>query len=88
MSYVPRLAPKAGAICSQLEPWLAEEVLDELDRLAEKPETLVQRGVLPGLVHDFERTRELKRHYVCMVLDRDHVNQTLTVNDIGHVIRV
>ena len=86
MSYALRLAAEAHPGLRRMEPWLQEEALDEAERLADDPGRLVQRGSLPGYVHDFTRDRGGVLYYV-FLLERDDSHQVLTVKDIGLVMK-
>jgi hypothetical protein len=85
MSYVLRFSPGALRKLAELDPWLQEEALDEIELLANRPAQLIRRGRLPGYVHDFVRTREGIKHYVFIHLDRDDAAQRLGIRTIGHV---
>jgi len=66
---------------------LQEEVLDELDRLADDPSGLRVRGVPPTAVHDFTRAEGDVVHYVFAHIEPDVPANTLRVLAIGLVTR-
>jgi hypothetical protein len=75
---------QARAALLRLEPWLQEEVLDELDRLAHNPGHLRRAGASPASVADFTRDHEGRRHYVFLSIELDPAAKTLGLIDIGH----
>jgi hypothetical protein len=83
MSYALLLGDKPRLALQRLDVWLQERALDELDELANHPETLLTRG-FPPLVHDVAVERDGFRHYVFLVLEVDHVGRRLIVADIGY----
>lgn len=79
MSYSFTIAGDARADLRALEPWLQEEVLDELELLAADPMLLGDHEPGGDLVYAFNRERGRAKHYVVLTLTRSDVNQTLTV---------
>ena len=68
----------------ELDVWLQEEVLDELEVLASNPQRLIFRAISPGAVHDFTRRRPAGTHYIFLTVERADQRELLEVLDIGH----
>jgi hypothetical protein len=83
MSYALLLGDESRLARHRLDVWLQERALDELDELADHPETLPPRG-FPSLVHDVVVEREGFRHYVFLVLEVGHVARQLIVAEIKY----
>ena len=83
MSWGLRLAGDAIADLRDLEIWLQEEVLDELDRLIDDPAMLSQRRTTPTVVFDFTRDRAGDRHYVFVRLNVDEARHQVRVLGIS-----
>lgn len=78
MSWGLNLTAKARADLRALDVWLQEEVLDELDYLADDPPR-PRSASDPEIVHDFERTKGGVRHVVFLRCWCDAANATLAV---------
>lgn len=87
MSYTLDLAGDAAADLRDLEPWLQEEVLDEIDRLAADPSVLRPR--LPGgtVIHDVTRDHAGSRHYLFITVHRDDARRRVGVHSVAHYSR-
>ena len=68
MTYALEIADPARDALGRLEGWLAEETLDEIEKLAERPPQ--QRSQTATSVHDFVRVRGTSRFYVFIVVFR------------------
>jgi hypothetical protein len=71
----------------ELDVWLQEEVLDELEALASNPQRLIFRAISPGAVHDFTRRGPAGTYYLFLTVERDDQSQVIEVLDIGHHFR-
>ena len=78
---------QSRAALRSLDPWLQEEILDELDRLSVNPGQLRRGGASPVCIADLTRDQELRRHYVFLSIEINASNLTLEVVDIGHYSR-
>jgi hypothetical protein len=78
VSYALRTAGDARADLRVLEPWIGEELLDELEKLLLNPSTI---RVYPDgtAVHEFERFRSKIRHVVFLDLRVDHRTRLITL---------
>ncbi|HXE52983.1 MAG TPA: hypothetical protein VN541_08215 [Tepidisphaeraceae bacterium] len=85
MSYAYELAEEASRGLGELESWLAEEVLDELEMLVSGPLSHKQRAP-GGFVHDFVREQSGSRYYVFLTIVWDHTQQILRVSRIGQYV--
>ena len=74
----------ARAALLRLDPWLQEEILDELDRLAENAGQLHRGGASPVCIADLTRDHERQRHYAFLSIELNASTRTLEVVDIGH----
>jgi len=81
VSYAVHLAGDAIVDLQTLEPWVQEEVIDELDLLAEDPMRL-HPDHDGNAVHDFERTVGGLRHVLFLRVHRDERRRLLTVSAI------
>jgi hypothetical protein len=78
VSYALETAGDASADLRDLEPWLGEEFLDELDKLIKDPSIL--RVYPDGIaIHEFERIKSEIRHIVFMKLRVDHQRKIVTL---------
>ena len=68
----------------ELDVWLQEEVLDELEVLASNPQRLIFRAISPGAVHDFIRHGPAGTYYLFLTVERDDQREVIDVLDIGH----
>lgn len=64
MSYALHLAGDAKADLAELDPWLQEEVLDEVERLVASAPAGLRTDCHGTAVHDFERLAHGTRHLV------------------------
>lgn len=78
---------QARAALLRLDAWLQEEILEELDRLALKPEELRRGGASPACIADLTRDHANQRHYVFLSIGTNFSIRTLEVIDIGHYSR-
>jgi hypothetical protein len=86
VSYTYDLADHALTQFRALDPWLAEEVLDEMEILAhEEPSNL--RRSSGGFVHDFVRQHGADSVYVFLTVIPDTRNQVLRIANIGLYVR-
>ena len=83
MSWGYRVVGDAIADLRELEPWLQEEVLDELDRLALQPPTPRPTAAEPEVVHDFERTSDRVRTIVFIRVRIERPRELLIVLGIS-----
>ena len=79
MSWVYRLVGDAVADLRELDPWLQEEVLDELERLVLDPPTPRHTSPEPEVVHDFERSGGGMRTVVFIRLRVERQKEALVV---------
>ena len=86
MSYALVLSDNAIRSLREIEVWLAEETLDELEALADVPER-IQSSVSATSVFDFTRERGSLIHYVFLVVRADKRAKLLQVEAIGHYAR-
>lgn len=86
MTYSYEFTEPALKQFQQLEPWLAEETLDELETLAVVSPT-AHRRLTNRFVHDFVRIRGASTLYVFLTIVRDRANQKLRVMDVGTYVR-
>jgi hypothetical protein len=72
------MAGDASADLRDLEPWVGEDLLDELDKLLKEPLTL---RVYPDgtAIHEFERVQSQTRHIVFVKIRVDHRKKIITV---------
>lgn len=82
MSYSYEFTEPAVPEFRKLDPWLAEEALDELEILAHNPPSS-RLWSKAGFVHDFVRIREGKRFYVFLMIVPDVSKQRLYVMTVG-----
>jgi hypothetical protein len=80
--YAYEFTRQAMAQFQHLDPWLAEETLDELETLTKSP--LSARMKSPaGAVHDFTRNRDRQTLYVFLTVTAYPDRQLLRVTSIG-----
>jgi hypothetical protein len=87
VSYALTIAGDALADLRALEPWLQEEVLDELELLADDP--LLAETLPPGIdsIYSFIRTTANgARHHVVVTLFRSAVHSTISLLGIANRI--
>ena len=87
MNWGLSIARDAIADLQALDPWLQEEVLDEVDRLCANPPRPRPGSPDPEIIHDFERTSAGVRHVVFIRIRRRDTTSTLSVLSIVDVIR-
>jgi hypothetical protein len=78
VSYTLRLAADAIVDLRELDPWLQEETLDELETLLADPAQL-RTDHHGEAVHDFDRRLGDTRHVIFIRLHRDSARQLLSV---------
>ena len=86
MSYSYELADRALTQFRAQEPWIAEEILDELELLATTDLSTIRKSSA-GFVHDFVRPHKGGKFYVFLTIVADHRNRLLQVANIGIYIR-
>jgi hypothetical protein len=86
VSYSLAIAGDARADLRTLEPWLQEEVLDELEIIAQDPTVLPESEPDTAIVYAFSRQVGIIRHYVGLVLLRNEAGQSLTLLGVSHRI--
>lgn len=87
MSYSLSVAPKARTALAMLETWLAEETLDEIEKLLHDPQVhgIPTDGTIA--VYDFVRHVGDKTHYVFLTLRAVIFDEALEVLSLGHFER-
>lgn len=70
----------------QLEPWLGEDTVDELDALADAPTADHLRSPA-GFMHDFVRSHGNATYYVFLTVLPDVSAKNLLVTSVGVYIR-
>jgi hypothetical protein len=83
VSWGYRVVGDAIADLRELEPWLQEEVLDELERLALQPPSPRPTAAEPEVVHDFERTSGNRRTIVFVRVRIEQSRELLIVLGIS-----
>ena len=86
MNYALRLAGDAVVDLRALAPWLAEDVLDEVESIARDPGT-VRVDSQGEFVHDFERGSGAERVIVFLRLHRDDQAGLITILAIAACAR-
>ena len=81
MSYALRIAGDAIVDLRQLDASLQEDVLDELDKIADSP-TRLRTDSLGEAVHDFDCRPQESAYIVFLRLHVDHLARVLTVLSI------
>jgi len=74
-----RIAGDATADLRELEPWLQEEVLDEVEKLLQSAPAGLRLDSMGVAVHDFERDILGQRYVVFMRVHVDRQKSLLTV---------
>lgn len=87
MSYRLEYSPSAQQRLLDLDIWLQETILDEIDRIADDPSSLLSSAHSRVFVHDFESVRGGLRHIVFLTLRRNDATETLVVEAIGYVVK-
>lgn len=85
MSYSLSVAPEARAALVALNAWIAEETLDEIERVLHDPALIAVRPGESVAVYDFVRIVADTTHYVFLTLALSRSDQRLEVLRIGHV---
>lgn len=86
MSYAYQFAEPAVPQLRQLDSWLAEETLDELELLASEAHIPPMRSST-GFVHDFVRMRAGKTYYVFLTILPDEAQRYLRVTSVGSFVK-
>src|SRR5215203_2560794 len=81
------LSEQARTVWDGLDPWLQEEVLDELEVVSANVGRLRRGGHLADAIHDMARDREDSRHYVFLRVELEPSSRTVKVVDIVHHLR-
>ena len=84
MSYALAIAGDARPDLRALDPWLQEELLDELDVLAADPTVLPNPPPGSDILYGFCRVSGSTKYYVVVTLSRDDTTRTLTALGISH----
>ena len=71
----------------EIDIWLQEETLDDLEELGQHPERLRPRLDLSTSVYDLVRRRDKRVDYVFLIVDRDDEAGVLRILRLGHVVR-
>lgn len=82
MSYGLLMTGDADADLRELETWLQEETLDEVERVLHEPNILTPRAG-DVAVHDFVRIRGSTRHYVFLTVDLDRRRNVVEILGIA-----
>ena len=82
MSYGYHITGDALADLREFDGWLQEEVLDELERLAQDPKRL-RAGKDGEAIHDFDRRLQDVRHVIFVSVRLNDAAQVLTVIGIA-----
>lgn len=85
MSYGLEFTDPARSDLRQLEPWLQEETLDEIDLLTGHPPVKSRRT--GDRVCDFVRRRENRTYYVFITIWPDERKNVLRIQRIGLHVR-
>ena len=86
MSYAYEFSKRALTRFKQLEPWLAEETLDELEALLTRAPSSGPTTLL-GEVHDFVRQRGDQTLYVFLTIKAFPARELLRVTSLGIYVR-
>ena len=86
VSYSYDLTDRAVSQFSALDPWIAEEILDEMEILVRVAPAEFRRSS-GGFVHDFVRERDRDTVYVFLTIVSDSPLQLLHLANIGVYIR-
>lgn len=84
MSYSFRIAGDALADLRTLEPWLQEEVLDELDVLAGNPQLLQTSSDAESVIYMFSRAIGGAKHYISITVCRNDARESIVALGIFH----
>lgn len=87
MSWGLRLAGDARADLKELDVWLQEEAIDELERVVVDPPSLLRRKGPGRVVHDIELEHDGERHLVFLTLYLEDDRRVLRVLGIYHHLR-
>jgi hypothetical protein len=87
VSYALEMSDEALGELLEMEMWLQEEALDEIEKVANKPELLRRRGVPAEAVFDFTRQAEEGIHYVFVTLEVDDTARMLKIMTLGHFFK-
>ena len=87
MSYSLSVAPKARTSLATLDPWLAEETLDEIESLLADPHNhgISADGTIA--VYDFVRCIGDKAHYLFLTVRVDIFDEAVELLSVGHFER-
>ena len=86
MSYTYEFGEAALAQFRALDPWLAEETLDELESLLQNP-PLTRRRIAGMVVHDFSRIRGTDIAYVFLTIVVNRERSVLYIRSVGSYSR-
>ena len=87
MSYAYEFSRRALTQFQALEPWIAEETLDELERLISQPPIPLPNKAPGGFVHDFVRQRGAQTVYVFLTFQLFPRRELLRITTLGTHIR-
>jgi hypothetical protein len=79
VSYALAVAADARADLRRIEPWLQEEVWDELELIAADTSVLTPTSSGDSEIHSFNRVSGGMTHYVVIALVRNDATKTITV---------
>jgi DNA-binding response OmpR family regulator len=80
MSFGPEFAPDAKSQWLELDPVLQELVLDEIERLIQRPSALPRREFYHDLVHEDQNGK----HNIFLRIHVDRTRKKLTVAGVVH----
>jgi hypothetical protein len=86
VSFAYEFSKRALNQFQQIEPWLAEEILDELESLLSQPPLSGPNSPL-GIVHDFVRQRGDQTFYVFLTVKTVRGKELLRVTTVGIHVR-
>ena len=84
MSYALAVAADASADVRRLDPWLQEEVWDELELLLADPSVLPALSLDKHTSYTFSRKVSGVGHFVTMILTRNDRSRTLALLGVDY----
>ena len=83
MSYAIDLLPEALSLIKSFDPSLAEQILDEIDRIADDPKVIDLRRAYPFVGFEYKYAFRLSNRIVTLFLRLSDQTQTLYVQTIS-----